>query len=303
MAGVRNEPLSSGKYRGWFTDMNGKQKAFTGTKKKAETLRMAQRLEDEHRQIRLGYRPVPVSADKHRTRPFSEVKDEYIAWGETQGGRGGRPWSKGHARMRRTHLIWWQEQLGLDTLADLDGILPRAEEALRKLQAKERAGKTLANYTDALQHLCNWCVTRGYLDSDPLKGLAPFDITPNMTMNLYAKARPERLAQAVEAVGEIINARQQHAHSMHKQAAGAEGVDITALPQGGLCQRGSGGGGGIRTRRPCPTHQYAIRLGQAEVHRLSQLLLSPRPLPPAFAPGALVRGVRDLWPYSRVVTW
>ena len=79
MAGVRNKPLSSGKYRGFFVDMSGKQKLFTGTVSKAETLRMAQRLEDEHRQIRLGYRPAPASADKHRARPFAKAAAEYQA--------------------------------------------------------------------------------------------------------------------------------------------------------------------------------------------------------------------------------
>jgi len=30
-------------------------------------------------------------------------------------------------RMRRSHLQWWQERLGRETLADLNGILPRVE--------------------------------------------------------------------------------------------------------------------------------------------------------------------------------
>ena len=66
MAGVRKKPNPGGKYHGWFVDAIGKRKFFTGTHNKAETLRIAERLEDEHRQIRLGYRPVPRSTDKHR---------------------------------------------------------------------------------------------------------------------------------------------------------------------------------------------------------------------------------------------
>jgi hypothetical protein len=64
---------------------------------------------------------------------FEELKQEYFDWGETQGGRGGRAWGIDHARNRRTRLSWWQDQLGLESLGDLVGILPRAEKALREL--------------------------------------------------------------------------------------------------------------------------------------------------------------------------
>ena len=53
MAGVRSKRRSSGKFQGWFTDHTGERKWFDGTRGRAETLRIAQRLEDEHRQIRL----------------------------------------------------------------------------------------------------------------------------------------------------------------------------------------------------------------------------------------------------------
>ena len=84
--------------------------------------------------MRLGYRPAPLSGDKHRKRPFEEVKSEYIAWGESQGGRMRKPWAAWHAQKRHTHLLWWAERLGLDVLADLEGILPRVEQELRCLQ-------------------------------------------------------------------------------------------------------------------------------------------------------------------------
>ena len=178
MAGVRNKPNIGGNYHGWFIDASGKQRFFTGTRNKTETLRMAERFEDEHRQIRLGYRPAPHSALKHKKRPFSELREEYLAWGESQGGRGGKPWGKTHARCRRSHLIWWQERLGLEVMADLEGILPRVEKALREIQAKGRSGKTVANYAESLAAFCNWCEARGYLASDPLKALGAFDTTP-----------------------------------------------------------------------------------------------------------------------------
>jgi hypothetical protein len=178
MVGVRKEPKKGGKYQGWFIDDTGTRKFFHGTCNRAETLRITQRLEDEHRQIRLGYRPTRTSADKYRHSSFTEVKDEYTAWGIAQGGRDGRPWGKTHIRNRHTHLEWWQGQLGLETLADVEGILPRVEEALRALQAQGRAGKALANYAEALAAFCDWCVQRGYLAVDPLQSLGTFDTTP-----------------------------------------------------------------------------------------------------------------------------
>ncbi len=178
MAGTRKKPSRGGKYQGWFINASGKQQFFTGARSKAETLRMAKRLEDELRQVRLGYRPARSSADKHKARPVEEVCAEYMAWGESQGGRGGRPWGATHVRMRRSHLAWWQERLGLESLADLEGILPRVEGALRDLQSKGRAGKTVANYAEAMAAFCDWCEDRGYLALDPLKALAAFDTTP-----------------------------------------------------------------------------------------------------------------------------
>ena len=93
MAGTRKKPNKTGKFQAWYLDMNGHRVFFTGTHDRRETLRIAERLEDEHRQIRLGYREPPKSASKYKARPFTEVKEEYLAWGKAQGGRNGRPWS------------------------------------------------------------------------------------------------------------------------------------------------------------------------------------------------------------------
>src|SRR5215475_12862248 len=63
---------------------------------------------DEHRQIRLGYAPIP--SDRYQYRTFSAVKavkDEYLAWGRAQGGRDGRPWGATHLRNRASQLTWW----------------------------------------------------------------------------------------------------------------------------------------------------------------------------------------------------
>ena len=84
MAGVRSKPTKGGLWQAWFIDATGKKRFFTA-RSKAEARRMAERLEDEHRQVKLGYRPAPLAADKHSKRPFFEVMEEYLAWGKSQG--------------------------------------------------------------------------------------------------------------------------------------------------------------------------------------------------------------------------
>lgn len=178
-AGVRKKPTQGGLYQGFFTDFSGKRRYFTAPSKK-KAREWAYALEKNHREIRDGHRPPPKSPERERIRSFEEIVTEYTDWGESQGGKRGRPWSEKHAQRRRAELRWWQRELSLALLADLEGILPRAEKALRGLQELGRAGKTIANYAEGLSAFCDWCVQRGYLAGDPLKGLAPFDTTPKV---------------------------------------------------------------------------------------------------------------------------
>ena len=182
MAGVRSKRRPGGKYQGWFINYRNLREWFTGTGKKTETLRIAQKLEDEHRQIRLGYRDLPSSASRFLAREFREVTDEYLAWGKSQGGRGGRPWGKSHLKERINKLRWWEERLHIKTLSDLIGILPHVEIALRGLQEGgyngERNGvspKTLKNYAETMRTFCTWAKKRGYLDHNPLEDMVHFN--------------------------------------------------------------------------------------------------------------------------------
>jgi len=165
------------KWKFRIVDWDGRRKTSTGTTSEPETKRMALQAEARAARIKAGLEAPPTSSFKHRHRPYDEVKDEYLAWGKAQGGRGGRAWSSQHADKREKMLAWWKERLGLDTLIDLDGILPRVEEALRELQPTH-AGRTLQNHAEALRSFCRWCVTRGFLAVDPLRGLAPFSTEP-----------------------------------------------------------------------------------------------------------------------------
>ncbi len=166
------------KWRFQYTDWKGRRRTATGTTSKRETEKIARRVQDKHDRIKKGLEPPPDSAEKHRNRPFEEVKEEYLQWGESQGGRGGKPWGETHARMRRTHLEWWGEQLDLDVLSDLQGILPDVEAALRSLKNQGRSNKTVNNYAGALRAFCNWCIERSYLNENPIENLGQWDTTP-----------------------------------------------------------------------------------------------------------------------------
>ncbi|MFH0964726.1 MAG: hypothetical protein V2A58_12040, partial [Planctomycetota bacterium] len=55
------------------------------------------------------------------------------------------------------------------------GFSPRVEAALRGLQEKGAAGKTLANRRESFGAFCEWAKTRGYLAKHPLEGSTGFD--------------------------------------------------------------------------------------------------------------------------------
>ena len=228
MAGVRKKPTKGGLYQAWYTESTGKRCFFTGTHDADETLRMAHRLEDDHRQVRLGYRPTPSSSDLHRSDLFEDRADEYLAWGESQGGRKGKPWSEWHTHKRRTLLRWWKERLGTQTLADLHGVLPRVERELRDLQQKGRAGKTFANYAEGISAFCDWCVKRGYLADDPLKGLAPFDTAP--------QPQSKRRAMTEEEIARLLDTCALHRRLLVETAlfSGLRANELRSLTIGDL---------------------------------------------------------------------
>jgi len=201
MAGARRNPSSSGRYQGFFTDCQGKKVYFTGSAKRSETLRMARKLEEDHRQIRLGYREPRQTHFKHRDRSFADTTKEYLDWGKHQGGRGGRPWSEHHESRKRHHLSLWAETLDLKVLGDLDNILPRVEATLRELTERGKCGKTLVNITDALQSFCNWCVIRNYLSDNPLVRLSKIDTTPK---DKYRALTVDEIRRLLEVTPEYL---------------------------------------------------------------------------------------------------
>ena len=177
--GVKKKPTKGGLFQAYFTDYTGKKRYFTALTR-SEAKHEATRLEAEHRLIRQGIRPAPSSADRHQCRPFQKTVEEYLAWGRSQGGLKGRPWSRIHAHNKATQLTWWRNRLGFEVMGDIAGILGRVEKELRSLQDEGLTGKTVSNYANTLRAFCVWCIRRGYLATDPLDGLAPFDTTPRL---------------------------------------------------------------------------------------------------------------------------
>jgi hypothetical protein len=139
----------------FFIDETGKKRYFTGSTKRSETLHIARKLEDDCRQVKLGYRKPRQTHVKYRDRPFMETVNEYLGWGRCQGGRKNRPWSEFHAGREERHLRLWAETLDLKVLADLDGLMPRVEATIRELASRGKTGKTITNITEAIVSFCN----------------------------------------------------------------------------------------------------------------------------------------------------
>ena len=198
MAGFRRRKRKDGTlrahYEGWYMDYQGKQRFFRGTTNEKETLAMAKETENRHRLMRLGHLPPPNEHDKRR--PFRQVADEYLEWGRSQGGLRGRPWSAAHACNVSRYVEYWEHQLGLRDIHDLEGSLPQVEKALRKLKGNGRSNSTLKRYSDALRGLCTWCVDRDYLAHHPLSKLRPRNGKPEKTRRAMGHNEIQALLEA-----------------------------------------------------------------------------------------------------------
>ncbi len=196
MAGVRQTKRNDGtrhvKWRYWYLDLDGKRRWGTGTQNKAQTLRFARKLEEEHKEIRLGLRPKP---HKNANRSFEEVKEDYLSWGRKHGGKSGHPWSPSHIRNKIRHLNWWQEKLNLQTVGDLYNGLSAVEKIIAQLEMA-RTAKTAANYAETIKSFCVWCRKRGLLKENPLQDLAPLPAAPETQRRALTPEEIRRLLNA-----------------------------------------------------------------------------------------------------------
>ena len=88
--------------------------------------------------------------------------------------------------------------------------------------------------------------------------------TPELTMNVYGRTRPNRLSETVEKVGERLKFEEKHVPTMYRQAVGAETENAATINNKQLRQKSNGGAEGNRT----PDLLNAIQA-------LSQLSYSP----------------------------
>ena len=189
-------------WRFYFRDYLGRRRYGTGTKDYEQTAKLAMMLEEEHREIRLGLRPVP--SENEFVRPFSEVLEEHLAWGKAQGGRKGRPWSPTHLRNKRSRLEWWRKRLSLATQGDLRNSLSKVEQALRELKDDGLSSKTVTDYGDALESFCRWCVQREYLPENPLEHLRKMVSEPKEIRRALTLAEIERLLKVTPPKRRLI---------------------------------------------------------------------------------------------------
>ena len=229
MPGILSKKTRDGKWRAWYkshllaSDGRRKTLKFTGTRSRRDTLALAHQRQLQEDRIVAGLAAAPLVPVAWLG--FVDTVQEYLAYGESQGGRGGRPWGRTHARNQRSRLAWWHEQIGFKTLGDLMTALRPVETALVRLRDRGRTSKTLRNYQESLHSFCRWCVDRGYLPSDPLLRLRKFDtmpqvnrrpLTPHEIARVLALAAPHRVLLYEVALfsglraGELAHLRGRH---------------------------------------------------------------------------------------------
>ena len=205
----------------------------TGVTDKTESRRMAEDLATQADRIRRKTEPAPQLADTESLRAIMEHRDAYLAWGNSQGGRGGRPWSGTYGEKQESVLDWWIETLGLKTLRDID--LPAVEKALQE-KGKENigtlkkprfvTGKTLTHLSMNLQGFVNWCRKRKFLAANPLEGLRKFNTS----------ARTQRRALSLEEIGKLLAVASPERRRIYRMAlvTGFRARELASLRVGDL---------------------------------------------------------------------
>jgi len=145
------------------------------TRNRTEARRQANLMQLKQDQIKAGERPLPMPVEEKVSKDIHEAAEEYLRWGECQGGRGGRPWAGEHARTRRLRMKAWIKRLSLITVDDLLNILPEVEKECHARLKAGISGKTIKHEVETLTSFIRWAKPRGYIDSNPLEGLGRFN--------------------------------------------------------------------------------------------------------------------------------
>lgn len=207
------KPVMLPKWRVRITLASGKKKKYTlSAPTEAGARKQAAVLEAQEWDVRSGLRPAPSPHDLNAHLHFTKVTGKYLAWGEMQGGRDGRPWARSHYRNVRTYLEWLGVTLRFVTIGDAEGCLARIEDALREVARTGRrrgkrgggampgglSGKSLQNMAAAFRAFFAWCATPGrdYLRSNPLAGLRKFNTDPRQVRRDLDEDEVQRLLAA-----------------------------------------------------------------------------------------------------------
>lgn len=196
-------PVMQPKWRVVLCNHRGRRQMFTLTTNKAQSQKQADTLEQHIREIKNGLRPPPEEEEEEpaHARPFDDVLEEYMAWGQIHGGRRGLPWDDEHADKKERDLKFWRDALGLKEIGDTAGILRKVEAECRDMFAEGKSGKTVSNKVQNLRGMLLWCFRRGYIDGNPLRELGRFNTEPTfvrraMTQDEYrlllARCAPHR---------------------------------------------------------------------------------------------------------------
>lgn len=171
MAGVARRRNRDGRWspewRGWYFDRFRRRVFFKGFRSKRETLEVAQELEAKERKARL----LGEGSNVRDGESFAAVVDAYIAWGNSEGGRGGRGWNKYQAGTRRRHLMHFADTLRWKAMGDMYGSLSDCERILRGLRESGLAPKSVAIYAESLKAFAGWAVGREFLRDNPVAKL------------------------------------------------------------------------------------------------------------------------------------
>jgi integrase len=198
--------IRSGLWRCWYKNYDGRRQFFTltkaATKRDVETA--AAQLNFYHARIRHGLLPRPDHQHIALTRAVGDVIAEYLAWGRSQGSPGGRPWTKTHLRVRTKQLQQWQAVLGLTTLGQCDGILPRVEEVLRQEEARGLSSQSRKHLASALMAFLRWCTRRDLLPRHPLAAMTPIHVTHMRVRRALTYAEIRRLLAACTPLHRLL---------------------------------------------------------------------------------------------------
>ncbi len=164
----RTRNPKGGWYKVWryrYFDENGKRINKTGTRNKAETMRLMIDAEERVRRIKLGL-------DTSRVVCVWNYINQYLTWGRSQGGKKNEGWSKEHAQKRETKIYWWRDRLGKKlTVEQFMGIRSAVDSEIRQLQEGGRTRRTVQTYGEAIKAFATYLLSRGIIKENPVAGL------------------------------------------------------------------------------------------------------------------------------------